>query len=207
MDFKQWLFKESKNLDIWECSIANADSYSCGSHGFGNEPEVMAPNCYDRVQWNLQYKYLKNIPLVEKLLRDGNALVHVTDSSFQSYHEGQVSFYVSATLRDSNIAKVLEGLSLKDKRGEETFCKLESKWEKDMLGPGLFPFTTFRDAVIKGINLKNRNLSPPSEISTKKNTKNSFEIPRNQESGTEYWHRLMQRADQKAFQNRPLEGD
>ena len=115
MEFRDWLDKEEEQ-DFWICWICTAYAHSSGQHAYGDSPEQPAGNCYENVEWELQYKQFKDRSLAERLLQ--GSTVYADDHSFSSYHQCQVSFNLSVIVRDEEVARQLEKMAVKDEYGE-----------------------------------------------------------------------------------------
>jgi len=171
MAFKLWLEEEEK--DWWILRIASASKYLSGSHGSNERP---AGNCYEDVEWELPY--LKWPRQAEQILRDAKATVHPEDSSFASYHECQVAFWVNIHIRNEQAVEQIKALI--GSEAEESLWKAD-KW--DRITGHNFPFVNFKKALLDSIQLVNRRLQP--------------NLPKAGQSSKDYWKDIMKRVDMK----------
>jgi hypothetical protein len=205
MKFREWLSDENReDNEWWAVSIGDANSYSAGHHGFGDEPEEPAGDCYDKVKWNLPF--LKwPIAEVESLLRKAKATVHPHDSSFNSYHECQVSLYIEAHVRNEEIAnRLAEIIRPFDDANDPSVWKA-GRYDSEY--GNHFPFTTFKKAILESIQRENRNLDPPKELVVKTTAPKPPQPyrPKPNETGDDYWQRIMKATELKANMEKRLD--
>jgi hypothetical protein len=181
--------EKEQEKDWWTLLLAYAGSSSTGMHGFGGEPDIPAGDCYDDIKWELYFK--KWPPQVEQLLRKANTTVWPSDSSFQSYHECQVSFNVWLHVRgeDAEIQQINKLLP------PDAEFEKAGRWDHENEWGNNFPFTSYKQAILDSIKSEDAPVSPPEELESISQKPASPYAPKPGQTSSEYWKRIMQRAE------------